>query len=516
MTTAELLDTIRIPVTEYQTLKTLQDVVGQLERDNKRLSDQLAVLLNRFFGKSSERLDPDQLRLFANELLCAAAVQPAETARPASPRRGPGHGRAPFAEHLPREEIVLDLPVDQRGCPDCAAQMQPFGEEVTERGHLVPAKLIIKRYVRRKYACPQGHAVATAPLPPSIIDKAKYEPSVYAHLTTAKYGDHLPLHRLAGIFKRHGLMLPKSTMWEMLRRVDEVVAQPILAQMRRELLEDSHIQADETPVTVRLEDRKGSRQGYIWTYGWGARRLFVFTMTRQRDGPRGFLGQWKGTLQTDGYAGYDEVTRINRLVRAGCWSHARRKVKDAVETGARAAVPLLLAVQRLFGIERALRKRCDRLELDEGAFHSLRAEVRGRRSPALLARIRTEVDALWAERSTLPKSALGKALTYLDNQWEPLTRFRDDPLLDLHNNDAERALRHVVTGRKNWLFFGSPRGGEVGARLFSLIASCKGLDINPEAYLQDVIGLVASTPASQVSKLTPWAWAAAREAQAAN
>ena len=185
-----------------------------------------------------------------------------------------------------------------------------------------------------------------------------------------------------------------------------------------------------------------------------------------------------------------------------------RKVLEAVERGCREAVPLLRAIGRLFGIERALRTRRADKDLAHETWSELCVDVRGRRSQRVLAAIRDEVRRLWSLRSTLPKSALGKALTYLDHQWAPLSACLDDPVLAIHNDDAERALRHVVTGRKNWLFFGSARGGQVGARLFSLIASCKALDLDPEAYLVGVIRAIDTTPASEVAKLTPWGWAA--------
>jgi hypothetical protein len=239
-------------------------------------------------------------------------------------------------------------------------------------------------------------------------------------------------------------------------------------------------------------------------------------MSRPRDGPKRMLGKWKGTLQTDGYAGYDEVTRINHLVRAGCWAHARRKLYEAWRTGSKSAAPLLAAIGRLFRIESALHRRRERLELDEPAFLALRAEVRSRRSARVMERIDALARELRAKRATLPKSQLGKGLRYLDTQSAPLSVFLCDPKVEIHNNDSERALRHVVTGRKNWLFFGSPRGGEVGSRLFSLLATCKALDVHPEHYLEDVIRRVDTTPASQIAKLTPWAWAEARATAAAD
>ena len=493
-------------------IELLKTAVGKLECENKRLSDELTLLLNRLFRKKSERLDPDQLRLFLQELQpgsddsAAVAAIPAREVVRAKARR-PGHGRAAFPAHLPREIIEIDLSAGERQCPECGCAMQPIGVETTERGHIIPARMLVRRYVRHKYACPQGHGVRTAPAPSSLIERCKYERSVYAHLAVAKYGDHLPLTRLAGIYKRQGFWLAKSTMWEMLRRVDEIAAQAILRQAHRELLAEKILQADETPVTVQLEDRRGSHQGYLWSYGIGRKRVFEFRMSRGRDGPTRFLKGWHGTLQTDGYAGYDEVTRRNQLVRAGCWAHARRKVKEALETGCAPAVALMRPIQRLFWIERAVQRRVEGCGLEPEDGRQLRADVREQLSVCVMERIRAQVDRLWAERSTLPKSPLGKALTYLDNQWRPLSRFLEDPDLAIHNNDAERAIRHVVIGRRNWLFFGSPEGARVGANLFSLIATCKALGVNPEAYLADVLEKVDTTPAAEVWRLTPWAWA---------
>ena len=204
---------------------------------------------------------------------------------------------------------------------------------------------------------------------------------------------------------------------------------------------------------------------------------------------------------------YDEAVRTNDIRRGGCWAHARRKAKEALDTGAKGAVPLLRAIGRLFWIERAIKRRAEARGLDRDV---LRAEVRPRLGRRALARIDDVVQALRADRGTLPKSLLGKALTYIENQWQPLSLFLDVPELEIHNNDAERALRHVVVGKKNWLFFGSERGGRVGAAIFSLIAACKAIDVDPERYLEDVLVRVDTTPASEIHRLTPWAWAAER------
>lgn len=509
-------DVIRV---QAEQIAALQTALSTLEQENKRLHDQLMLALRRAFHKKSERLDPDQIRLFAEKLMGAESLGeiPAklieEAVRPK--KRAKGHGRAPFPAHLPREVIEIELPLEERICAGCGQPMHEIGADTSERGHIIPAQMVVRRLVRKKYACPCGHGVRMAELPPSLIEKCKYETSVYAHLTVAKYGDHLPLNRLAAIYKRHGFSLPKSTMWEMLQRVDELVGRPILRQMHRELLEESYLQADESPVTVQLEDGRGSRKGYIWCYGVGPKRVFEFTMSRKRDGPNRFLKGWTGTLQTDGYSGYDEVTRTNHLRRAGCWSHARRYVKDALDTGDFQALLVLRPIQRLFWIERAIKRRIAHQGAGSEELLALRREIRSRLSARMLQRLGSRVKTLRKKRSVLPKSTLGKALTYLENQAGPLKLFIQDPTLEIHNNDSERALRHVVTGRKNWLFFGSPRGAQVGANLFSLVATCKAMEINPEEYLEDVLSRVDSVPASQIARLTPWAWAEERAAAGA-
>jgi transposase len=393
--------------------------------------------------------------------------------------------------------------------------MRAIGQDVTERGHIVPARIVVRRYVRAKYACPDGHAVKTAAAPEGVIDGAKYESSVYAHVATAKYADHLPLHRLEGIFKRHGVHLPKQTMWDMLVRVDELLAQPVLKEMRAQLLSEAVLHSDETPVTVRLEDGGGSRTGYAW--GWRNLRgvgpskvLIEFKTSRSRDGPLDFLEDWSGLLIMDGYSGFDEVVRRNDIVRAGCWAHARRKFKQALDVGTASAAYVLAPIQRLFALERALAQRAERMKMTREELVELRRRVRARRSARLVKIILERAGELSLQRSTLPKSKLGKALVYLDRQREPLSTFLDNPQIPIHNNDEERDLRHIAVGRNNWLIFASERGGQVACRLYSLILSCKQAGVDPEVYIEDVLGKLSTTKASDIASLTPWGWAAAR------
>jgi transposase len=483
-----------------------------LERENKILREENALLKSGLFGRKTERLDPSQLGLFVGEEPVAATPELVEAK--VEKQKHKGHGRAPFAPNVPRETIELDLSEEERACPSCGKEMCAIGEDVTERGHMVPAKIVVRRYVRRKYACPDGHAVRTASAPEALIDRCKYEPSVYAHVATSKYSDHLPLHRLSGIFKRHGVHLPKQTMWDMLVKVDELVAQPVLKQMRAELLESEVLHADETPVMVKNEGGKGSSQGYVWD--WRApggddadKSLVQFTLSRNRHGPKQMLGKWSGTLITDGYSGYGEVSRENGIRRAGCWAHARRGFKQALDLKIQGAASVLVHVQRLFWLERAMKRRVASREQKTADLIELRRRVRATRSQVVLDRIYRAAVAVDSKPSTMPKSKLGKSLGYLFNQKEPLSVFLEDPRIEIHNNDSERDLRHVVLGRNNWLAFASPRGGEVASGLYSLILSCKHAGADPEAYLEDVLVRVSTTPAKEIASLTPWAWAQA-------
>jgi transposase len=502
-------------------LNALTLAVDDLSRENKLLREMVQALRHGLFGRRSERVDPGQLALFEAGTSVTQEAEEPETPPAETKKRKKGHGRAGFSPNLPRIEIVLDVPEDERDCPECGKLMRLIGEDTCERGHFIPARIVVHRYRKQKYACPDGHAVKTAKAPDGVIDKGKHEASVYAHIATSKYADHIPLNRLEGIFKRHGVHLPKQTMWDMLKTVDELVAQPVLAQMRIELLAEPVLHSDETPVTMRLEGGKGTRKGYAWA--WRNLReaekpkvLIEFRENRSRDGPLEFLGKWAGTLIADGYSGFCAVVRQNQIVRAGCMAHARRKVKEALDCGSKVAMRVFRPIQRLFWLERAIKRRAERDSLEYEQFIELRREVRERRSRTVWAWLQAEVRDLGSQRGTLPESKLGKALGYLDLQQGPLSVFLEDSRIPIHNNDTERDLRHLVVGRNNWLVFASPRGGEVACRLYSLVLSCKQNGVDPEAYIEDVLMTVATTPASKIATLTPWGWKAARRADASS
>lgn len=503
-------------------LRALHSTVADQAREIATLREQIAHLQRHLFGRRRESIDPNQLRLFEQSKELLERLEREAAQAPQEPRRGPvrGHGRPPFPEALPREMTTLDVAESERTCSECGGALHEIGVEVTERGHLIPARFVVKRYERRKYACKHGHAVKVAPLPDSVVDGGKYEASVYAYVATSKYSDHLPLNRIQSIFKRNGVHFARQTMWDLMVRLDELVGQPILREMRRQLLEEEVLQADETPVRVQTEGQKGTRKGQLWAWrnvrGSPEEKVLAdFWPNRSAKGPGGFLGDWSGTLLTDGYDGVNPVSSRNGIVRAGCWAHARRKFVDALDSNKRKAAAILRPIQRLFWIERAVVARARRDGLDLESLARLRADVRDRRSRRVLAIIFELALTLNEDTSLEGRSAIRKAAGYVVNQREPLTAMLRDGRLPIHNNDTERALRHVAVGRKNWMIFGSPRGGEVAARLYSLVMSCRLAEITPDAYLEDVLQRISTTPAARIAELTPWGWKARRAAEAA-
>lgn len=501
-------------------VELLEERANALERENKILREELALLKQHLFGRRSERMEPGQAGLFGLGDLSEAAADAAQSQERPRPRtsKPKGHGRKSFPEHLPRETVTLTVPDDKRICPDCGQPMRSIGHDVTERGHFVPAHFVVRRYEREKVACPGGHAVVTAQAPEGVAPRAKYEASAYAHVVSSKYLDHIPLNRLEGILKRQGTELAKQTMWDMLDTVDALMAQPVLEYGRLELLREGVLQSDESPSRMRLEDGRGSKE--TWVCLWrslregGAQKVLVdFRLQNNRDGPKSFLGDWTGTLVCDGTSAQDGVVEANGIVRAGCWAHARRYFKKAFDTGTKEAALCLRPIGRLFWLERAVNRRADRLELDLEARRELRARVRTRRSSVVHAQLYEVAAKLDQAPTTLARGQLGKGLGYLARQRGPLSVFLSEPRIPIHNNDSERDLRHIVLGRKNWQIFASPKGGEVACRLYSLVLSAKLNGIDPREYIEDVLGRLSTTPHSRIAELTPWGWAAARRAE---
>lgn len=485
---------------------------AQLKID--QLDSYVRILLSKQYGKKSEKIDTEQLGLFGNAT--ATQEESAETQMIPAHRRkkqSKKEGRPAFPDHLPRNEFHSELSGDDLVCPTCEAALKDIGADICETGHFRPAVFTVNRIHKHKYACPNGHLVKTAPDPEGHLPRCKYDASIHAAIVTSRFGDHLPYYRQEAIFKRMGVAIPRQSMGDMAQRVSEI-AKSILDQMQIELIAEKVIQADETSITVLKEGQKGTEKGWMWVYRCAQKVLFDFTMTRGPNSPNRILQFFLGILQVDGWYAYNKVIESNQLIRAGCWAHVRRKFHDCFTiikkepVIIKEAAAVIYLISRLYRLEAAMKKRRDRLKLSDEEFFALRVTVRARRSRGIVKKLD---DLIWDYKeapSFLPKSLLGKAVKYARNQWPTLETFLEHGEVEIDNNGAERAIRPVAVGRKNWLVVGNEKGGRTAARLYSLIESCKAIGVNPQAYLEDVIARAQSMPQEQIHTLTPWAWKA--------
>jgi transposase/uncharacterized coiled-coil protein SlyX len=482
-------------------IATLQDQLTKSQREVAALRHQLDVLCQRLFGKKSERVDARQLQLALEQLANepGTVTEPVEMDSGDTPVRGHTRrrptGRRPLPGHLPRRRIEIDVPDADKQCA-CGHRKTRMGESVAEKLEYEPASFVVIETVRAKYACPQCHdGVVEAPAPPQAIEKSLAGEGLLAHVVVSKYVDHLPLYRLEQIFARERIDLSRTTLCEWVAGVATALA-PIGEQLRREIVSTSYLQTDDTSVTV-LDERGGSYKGRLWTYldPIGRQVVYDATPTHERDGPDRFLADFRGKLQADAYRGYDALYRSGRVLEIGCWAHARRRFVEAFMTDTTPA-RMIAFIQQLYDVERAA------AALTADARQALRDE----QSVPLLARIEAERARL--APIVLPKSPVGDGLRYLTNQWAALQRFVEDGRLAIDNNRAENQLRIVALGRKNWLFAGSFEGARRAALLYSLVQSCKLVDVLPFAYLKDVLLRVATHPQRLIHQLTPRRWAA--------
>ena len=473
------------------------------------LLEEMRQLRIKFLGPKSETLSSLQLELLAEEEPSATRDEVEAEARrepitrsPARERK-PHPGRKPLPDKLPRVEEVIACAT--RTCASCGEPAAVIGYDESEQLDVEPALYFVRVTKREKRACRrcENATVIAAPLAGRIVEKGLASDAVVINTVVAKYCDHLPLYRQAVMLEREaGVEIGRATLDGWVMRVGELLA-PVIAAMRRNLLTASYLQADETTVPVQMHDQRGeNHQAYLWQYGKpGGETVFEFCLGRGREGPRKFLGQWEGVLQTDGYAAYDDVGGP-KLVQVGCWAHARRKFVDAVKLNPQdaEAVAMVTRMDALFLIDRDARQR--ELSADE------RLAQRRQYAEEWLTAIHET--SLRLSRETLPKSALGQAVTYTLNQWPKLRRCFDYAEVELSNNLAENSMRTIALGRKNWLHVGSPQSGPKVAAILSVVESCRRLGVPVKEYLAAVLPGLNRRTLSQVSNLTPAHWAASR------
>ena len=540
------MDTASEPIVEdIETLKAaLIDARAELAAERAERSADHALIahlkleiqkLNRArFGVSSERSARllDQLELQLEDLeatatedeLAAEQAAAATTAVAAFTRRKPS--RQPFPEHLPRERVVEPAPTS---CACCGGtRLAKLGEDVTETLEVVPRRWKVIQHVREKFTCRDCEKISQAPAPFHVIPRGWAGPSLLAMIVFEKFGQHQPLNRQAERYAKEGVPLSLSTLADQVGACATVLT-PIFERIEAHVFAAERLHGDDTTVPVLARGK--TDVGRCWTYvrddrpfAGPAPPAAVFYYSRDRGGehPRGHLATYADILQADAYSGYGQLYLAGRspgpITEALCWAHSRRKffeladIEAAARKKAKSKSDQVISPMALEAVQRI-----DRLFDIERAINGLTAEQRLTTRQTLSRPLVDDLHAWMVEkRAKLSRgNEVAKAMDYMLKRWPAFARFLDDGRICLTNNAAERALRGIALGRKSWLFAGSDRGGQRAALMYSLIVTAKMNDLDPKAWLADVLGRIAGHPAQKINELLPWNWkAAGAEAQA--
>jgi transposase len=487
-----------------QMVAELLATVTQLRTTIDQQQAHIQYLVRLTFGRRSERVEGPTLFDLSARAEEAVSAPPPEVPGPTAVGKRRGHGRRPHRAELPREREVLDLTEVERACPCCGEVRVRIGADVSERLDYRPACLFVRVLERPTYLCrrceQQGNNIQAvqAPLPPEPIPRSTVGAGLLAHVLVSKWWDHLPLYRLEGILARLGWDVPRSTLCDQMMRCAELLT-PLYDLMCRRVRSSFALHADDTPIAL-LNPR---RTAYAWVYvGDQANPYTVFDLSvgRQQEFPETFLAGYRGFIHADAYAGYNPLYRAG-ATHVGCWAHARRGFFEAKESDPARAHEALARIRLLYAVEAEAKAK-------KFTGTDLAAYRRERAKPVL------QSFADWLAHEVprvLPKSRIGEAVGYAANQWPTLIRYLEDGRLTIDNGPAEQAVRPLAVGRNNWLHIGGDGGLRATAVLLSLAASVKRHEINPWAYLTQVLTQLPSRrPGADLTDLLPDTWTSAR------
>jgi transposase len=476
--------------------------LAQLRADHAALQAKFDQALKHRFGRRSERQRPQPT---------PGADKP--------PRRRDEHGRAPLPAHLERREVVQDLSAAEQLCPCCGRPRVCIGTQTAEQLDMEPARFFVRRTLKKTYACQQCDPAAVPPEqrlrtagPEQVgpLAKGLCGPGLLAHVLTAKFADHCPLHRLAGQLARSGVALSPATLGDWTAGAAALLA-PLYRLMQERLLLSRALHGDDTTVKLRVPGADRTRKAHLWAYIGDADYPYVvfdFTADYTAAGPERFLRGYKGYLQADALAQYEGLYGEGRILHCCCWAHSRRKFVAAAEGGDERAKAPLAWIGQLYALERELPPLL--LPSDDPLAISQRQQReehrrrwRQQQAEPVLAELKKWLDG--HKGQVLPKSALGQAIGYALNNWEALRRYLEQGYLAIDNNLSERTLRAIALGRNNWGVLGSEAGGQTAAVLYTLVGTCKHLGIDPFAYLREALpGLFALGEQPQAEGLLEW------------